>query len=276
MSSDKAIHLATVVGSYAKVLPQMLNHYRTLGCESIVLHLHLGNPKDAIESDVKRIMTEHGAAVTSITMGPWVHTLNAVLYRSLVSKKAADEWIIYADQDELQVYPGDLKDILNFCDSRGYDYVEGCLLDRIAHDGLLREVDETPVWNQFPLGGFVSYPLVGGRPTKIVAARAGVILTAGQHTARNGKGCPRSEIYVQVHHFKWVGSLLARIRERKDVHYFATDPFWVEQERLINYCNINKDRIDINDPFFLIAPCSPSYPHWEYIRMFVERAWYCR
>jgi hypothetical protein len=48
---------------------------------------------------------------------------------------------VLADQDELQVYPGDIFKLIERCKSRGYDYIMGCFVDRVSVSGSFPGVD---------------------------------------------------------------------------------------------------------------------------------------
>ena len=52
-----------------------------------------------------------------------------------------DSWFVLADQDELQVYPGDIFKLIERCKSRGYDYIMGCFVDRVSVSGSFPGVD---------------------------------------------------------------------------------------------------------------------------------------
>jgi hypothetical protein len=179
-----------------------------------------------------------------------------------------DDWFIIADQDELQHYPDGIHCAIDYCNRHGYDYIEGCLIDRIASDGLLPSVaGDIALADQFPLAGIVSAVLAGTCVNKIVAARGHVKLVHGQHYALSGIGCPVAHLYVQVHHFKWtahlIPSLVARLSDQ--------GRYSVECRRLMSYFE-RHERIDVTDPELLLAPCAVDYLHWPTLKQWRETA----
>jgi hypothetical protein len=258
------VHLTTVVGSYVKVLPHMLAHYRDLGVTSFFVNIHSYATPDPVLEEVKQITREFGCDIASLTVGDWQREQAGIYARS--RRRYPNDWYILADQDELQVYPRDLLSIINECDSKGYDYISGAFVDRISADGTFPDVEYgRPLWSQFPLGGFISYPMLGADPRKVVAAKGYVDLTAGQHIALNGQACPIEEYYVQVHHFKYVKNLVDRLAARAQLLRQQNLPQWVESQRFVSYYNAHGGRIDIKDPRFMITDCDHEYKYWSYI-----------
>lgn len=263
----RRIHLVSVVGSYVEVLPHMLAHYRGMGIESIYLAVHMERTQDPVHDQVEQVAREFGCNIHETEIGPWRPGTNPAIY-TRIRRRHPRDWFILADQDELQVYPEPLADILGRCERRGYDYVEGCFLDRIARDGGLPPVRrDQPISGQFPLGGFLSKVLMDAYPKKIVAARGFVDVGWGQHTAHGARGMPIDDCFVPVHHFKWVAGLARRLEARARARREMGEPYGAESQRFVDYYRGNGGRIDLDDPALLIADCTRAdYPHWERIR----------
>lgn len=259
-------HLVTVVGGYIDVLPHMLAHYRGLGIESFFVHVHVRHRGDPILEQAAEITRAFGCGIASVTVGEWLHDTNRELYKQALQSRPND-WYLIADQDELQAYPRELISILEECDHTGYDYIEGCFLDRFASDGSFPAVrpDES-IWRQFPLAGFVSAPVLQANPNKIVAAKGRVELRPGQHYALSGRGCPPEELYIPVHHFKWVAGILERLEQRAEFRRKRGDHYWEESQRFIDYCRAHDGRLDINDGSFYLAEAMPEYLRWEEVK----------
>jgi hypothetical protein len=256
------IHLTTVVGSFIEVLPHMLAHYRELGLSSFLVNIHLSDPKDPILEVAEQVTVKFGCGIASVTVGEWQREQVGIYERS--RQRYPNDWYILADQDELQVYPHDLLDIIKECDSKGYDYIRGCFVDRIDASGMFPDVEcNRAIWQQFPLGGFISLPMLGADPRKVVAAKGYVTLNAGQHVASNGHGCPIEEYFIQVHHFKWVKNLVDRLAQRAEMLKRSNFSHWIESQRFVSYYEKHCGRIDINDPRFRIAECDRDYKHWD-------------
>ncbi len=260
------IHLTTVAGAFVEVLPHMLEHYRAQGVESFLVNAHVSNTGDPALDRIRQITAEFGCGIESITHGPWRQEVNPAIYERT---RAAfpDDWFILADQDEMQRYPGDLRSVLEECDAKGFDYVEGGFIDRLASDGGFAPVlPNGSIWEQFPLGGYISTPILDANPNKIVAAKGHVKLVSGQHAAASGRGCPVEECYVEVHHFKWVAGIIQRLEQRAAFYREQRDPLWRESAKFLDYVRANGGRIDITDALFHIAPCSPGHPSWDILK----------
>lgn len=259
------VHLVTVVGSFINTLPHMLQHYRELGLTSIFVNVHLRFPEDPVLATVKQITDAFGCGIASVTAGDWQKNLRGMYSQQRQSRP--NDWFVLADQDELQLYPAGILDAIEYCDRKGYDYIRGTFVDRISADGSLRELgDDSDLMCQFPLGGFISYPLLGGDPRKVVAAKGRIPLAKGQHCALSGDGCPVKNLFVQVHHFKWVHGLAERLEKRAEELRNNGVPHWVESARFVSYYRSHGCRIEIQDPRFRIARCNPRYENWDLMR----------
>jgi len=240
-----AIHVTTAVGGYVKVLPHMLRHYRALGVESFFVHVNLLDDNDPILDKVRAV-----CEVTSVSVGGRLWRGNPDVHRAVMARHP-DDWFIVADQDELQEYPRPLHEILELCDRRGYDFIEGTLVDRLAPGGVFGDVDPRgDIWEQFPLTALVTASLLGGEPRKVVAAKGSVVLHGGQHGAESGRGCPLEECHVPVHHFKWTAGIVERLRARVELLRQRGLPFGEESERFLRYVAEHGEAIDVRDPRF--------------------------
>lgn len=269
------IRLVTVVGSYVKVLPHMLAHYQNLGVDGIELNVHLNGREDPIYEEIEAIARRFGLRIHAVASGPWLSCVNPDLYAK-ARRGCSHDWFLLADQDELQVYSCPLRELLDECDARGYRYVSGCFVDRLAAGGRLGDVDaDRPLETQFPLGGWLSYPLFGATPNKIVAVKGESGVGDGQHwpAPLAADVCPPDVAFTQVHHFKWVSGLLPRLERRVADYVAQQDPTWKESRRVLDYLAGRHGRFDVDDPELLIAPCQPDYRHWPAItRLACEHA----
>jgi hypothetical protein len=257
------LRLITVAGEYTAVLPKMLKHYRALGVDEILVHCR-GRDRDEIDRIVEAVL-QQGGIVVSATEGGWGLSLNTVMM-TITRQKYPDDWFLIADPDEFHLYPQNVKELLHECDRRGFEYVEGCLLDRISESGRITTYEESgtlDLWEQYNFGGFITGPLCGGVASKIVAAKGRIKLSDGQHTA-SGRGCPVSDAYVQVHHFKWMNDLIAKLGARSRKEGGNEGRYSGECIRFLQHYELN-NRIEISRPDLLIAEISGSYIWWPEI-----------
>lgn len=260
------IHLVTVVGSNINVLPHMLAHYAGLGVDSMQVNVHLERFDDPLFVEAQAVCREYGAEISSVFVGKWLQAVNPFLYE-YTRRQKPDDWFLLADVDEFQVYPEDIRSFLLKMDRRGFDCVDGCLIDRVARDGSLPEVLKTKtIWEQFPLAGLLTYTILGANVLKVVAAKGHVKIVSGQHFAVGGKVAPRTEAFVPVHHFKWQKGVDARLRRRVDLFQQYEVKHWPESQRFLDYCARHDDKIDVDDPRFCFADSTTVYPLWNDVK----------
>lgn len=260
------IHLVTVAGGDAELLPRMLDHYRALGIASFSLNANVRAGDDAGLARIGEIARNFGIEADTVTAGAWLHDSNRAIYRN-VRARSPNDWFVLADTDELQQWPDEIASVLAWCERRGYDHVEGAFVDRLARGGGFPGVRaDEPLAQQFPLGAYLTYPLASANPCKVVAAKGYVELGPGQHFADGGSPCPADALYVPVHHFKWTAGIVERLRRRATSRERAGDPYWRESARVVEHCDANGGRIDVTDPRFRVAECAPEYQRWDDVR----------
>jgi hypothetical protein len=264
------VHLVTVVGGRsAGILPHTLRHYQALGIESFFVVLHAPGPDEAFVSRLSDLAASCGVRIEAVEVMPDFTACKDLVFTRIMQAHP-DDWFLPIDCDELHGYPDDLPAILAHCERQGYDYVRGCFIDRLSADGRLTPLrDDESIWTQYPLGGFLTYSLLGGDPRKVVAAKGHVTFpSCGHHEASSGVGCPSQEILVPVHHFKWVSTLVPYLEERRDLLQRLNLPHWIESDRALSYF-AQTDRIDLTDRRFLIGSCTPRYSYWDHITHYV-------
>lgn len=258
------IHLHTLVGERVTTLRWMLEHYRNLGIQSFLVHVHLTDPHDVLLDEVRAVTSDFGVPITSVVIGNWQEFIVRTYAQS--RSRYPNDWHILADQDEFHTFPLDLSDLIQRCEKSRYDYVSGCWVDRIAASGDLPEIDSArSIWEQFPIGAFYSYPIGAADPRKVVLARSSVNLVKGQHFALNGKGCPITEAFVQVHHFKWVAGIVPTLEARASFLKAGGYSQHVESSRFLKHIKDHGGRLNLEDPRILIAECSRDYAYWPLV-----------
>jgi hypothetical protein len=243
------VHFCTVVGGqHIDLLSRLIRHYKYLGVNGRwFVNVHLSDPSDPILELVGSITEEHNIEVSSKVVGRWRYGSNSQIIQMIRSLYPHD-WCIIADLDEFQVYPDDLFDIIRFCEKMGFDSVPGYLLDRIGRDGELVKIQSLgSLWQQFPLGGFLSDVVLGGAEPKVVIAKGTVAVSWGNHRVFNGIGCPTHILDVPVHHFKWDSSIKRRLEQRCGLSDENRQPFVGEIRRFLEYLATH-GRIDVGDP----------------------------
>jgi len=266
---DGPIHLLAIAADYTEMFPAMLAYYRALGVDHIHVHAR-GRAHDDPELErIVEAVKAAGGRIATMTLGDWAVSLTTSLY-DLTRRQFPDDWFLVADPDEFQVYPDGLREAIGRCVEKGYEYIEGCFVDRVGDGGRLCAIDPArEVWENFPMAGFVTGPVCGGAVNKVVATRGPVKMSPGQHRPLGGRGCPVGEQYAQVHHFKWIEGLVEKLEARVKVNREkgGNVRYSHECERFIEHYR-KEDRIRIEDKELLFERCGRVYGRWpEVVRL---------
>ncbi len=271
------LNLVTVVGENTHILPHMLNHYKDM-VDKIYVAVYRQGEDDGILEEIEELGIEPYMVFTEPKYN-WNRVTE--IYNAVKGTKPKDWWIV-SDDDELQVYPEPVQDIIERCEREGYDFVTGGFLDRIGDNGIFPEVTrDTDLHKAFPLAGFFRYPMSGACPNKVTLMKGTVKITPGQHYAEFAEGnswgkkhrkrMPIEEVFTQVHHFKWDSSCVERIKKvadnKKDYSY--SDEYRV----MYNAIKKNNFKIDVNNLKYLVEEMKElsyidykDYPHWSTLR----------
>lgn len=264
------IRFVSVVGGDTSLLSQSIEHYRTLGVEKfhVVRHTESFDTEDYARS--VEVMRRHGLSFVAEYRGPWDEDLNWYFVRAEMRRHPNDWWVL-ADLDEFHVYDRALSDVIALCEQGGHDYVEGAMLDRVAADGSFPEIDDSmPLWQQFPLAGLVTHRVVRGVTRKVTLARGSVEVRMGQHWALSGSALPVTEVFPQIHHFKWTSSAVSRIARRLEAYssgeWNLQHPVVIEEnKRLLEHVEAHGGRIAVEDPeirMHVTGGDAGDYPGW--------------
>ncbi|MFE0257619.1 glycosyltransferase family 2 protein [Streptomyces sp. NPDC059010] len=264
MAGTSPVHVVSVVGSQdAPLLPHFVEHYRSVGLNSFRLICHAETPSDEGYIHLRDACRTVGVEPLHSHFGPWRDRLNQKLKAYAMSRRP-DDWYVVADVDEFHVYSHPVHELLEKCERSGADHVNGCFLDRVGAGGELLEVDATPLWKRYPLAGAVSAGISKALPLKTGVVRGRVELLVGHHGTVGGRGLPRAEGFIQVHHFKWTESVVRRMRHRVDslsrgrwpVEHYALIR---EAKAALAHLDGNGGWIDVDDPRLRTAPCGRDY-----------------
>jgi len=272
------LNLVTVVGENTHILPHMLKHYENK-VDKIYVAVYRQGTNDGILEEIEELGIKPFMVFTEEKYN-W-HRVTEI-YNSVKQTKPNDWWIV-ADDDELQVYPEPLDDIIKECENKGYDFVTGGFLDRIGKDGTFPVVErDTDIHKAFPLAGFFRYPMSKACPNKVTLMKGHQDVTSGQHYAhfpndttswgeKHPKRMPVEDVFTQVHHFKWDSTCVERILKvadnRKDYSF--------SDEYRVMYHAIRRSnwRIDVKNKEFLVEKLKDfsyinykDYPHWDTLK----------
>lgn len=235
-------------------LPQVVGHYRALGVQRFLLSLQTEPGLPGAEARRHRARFEAALSEAGLSeaffleagfTGMAVRRHHDALQRD---HAGPEDWIVWCDSDELQVYPESLVRMAELAQADGVDFLRGALIDRLAADGGLPPFDpRTPLWETFPRTVFLSPAIGGGERHKVAFARGDVRVSGGNHFAMDAASLSTWTTWVQVHHFKWDAEVLARLRFRLDPAFREQCPWWVESQRMLDYFEAHGLRFDPAD-----------------------------
>ena len=270
------LNLVTVVGHNITMLPHMLKYYQQfVEKKNIFIVVYRQNENDGILEEIENL----GLTPYKVVTEPKFHWEKVTeLYNEVKMTKPNDWWIV-SDDDEIQIYPKPIEEMIDECEVKGWEFITGGFLDRIGEDGNFPIVDsETNIWEVFPYSGFFRYPLSGSCPNKVCVMKGKIQITNGQHYAHiDGKDVwgeegvhhplryppGRGEGFVQVHHFKWDSTVLERLKEVSETEEDYT--FWKEYKKMYEAIRDSDWKININEPTFGLERQIPiENEHWDY------------
>ena len=272
------VNLVTVVGENIHILPHMLKHYEDK-VDNIYVGVYRQNENDTILDQILDLGIHPFMTITDNKYN-WERVTE--MYNAIKGTKPDDWWIV-SDDDELQVYPRDIKDIIEECEREGYDFVTGGFLDRIGVDGTFPEVNpDTNLHKAFPNAGFFRYPMSKACPNKVTLMKGHQQISPGQHYAEFSDGTnswgtnhrkrmPIERCFTQVHHFKWDSTCIDRILKVADVR----EEYAYSQEYRKMYHAIRKSgwKIDIEKPEYFVEKLKEfsyikynDYSKWNVLR----------
>ena len=268
-------NLVTVVGENTHILPHMLKHYNNQ-IDKAYVAVYRQSEDDGILEEIEEL----GIKPFMVLTEPKYNWNRVTEIYNLIKQTKPNDWWIVADDDELQVYPEPIEDIIEACERKGYDFVTGGFLDRIGSNGVFPIVErDTDIHKAFPLAGFFRYPMSKACPNKVTLMKGYQNITPGQHYAAFNDGTnswgsthrrrmPVEEVFTQVHHFKWDSTCVSRIKKVADnkKEYSYSDEYRIMYDSIKN----SDWKIDVNNLKYLVEDMKEfsyidynDYTHWD-------------
>ena len=268
------VNLVTIVGRNTHILPHMLKHY-----EGMVDKVHVGVYRQSEDDTILQEIEELGIEPFMVFTDEKYNWDRVTEMYNTIKLTKPDEWWIVSDDDELQVYPYDIKEIINECETKGYTFVTGGFLDRIGPDGTFPTVTkDMDIHKAFPLAGFFRYPMSGACPNKVTLCKGSQKITSGQHYAQfeddenswgrwHKKRMPVDDVFTQVHHFKWDSTAKQRIKEVSQT--IEDYSWWWEYKKLYDQLEKSNWKVDVKNPLYKVE----SLKEFSYINYADYRHW---
>jgi len=271
---NKKIRLVTVTGSRTNTLFHMLKHYESIVDEIFVVVYEWEDytTYSEVEKIVKKIPNAKIVRRETKEKFNWEYVTQLYNETKLLYP---DDWWVVSDDDEFHVYSKDLQEIIEDCETNGWDLVRGGFIDRISEGGTFQKiVPNKDIFKQFPLAGFFRTPMSGACPNKVCIMKGYIELTPGQHYAKiDGQTtwkwqgwnhpliAPVSEYNVQVHHFKWDKTCVDRIKAVADIR--KNYSYSNEYLKMYQSLRSNNFQIDIENEEYMFEDVGVwDYTNW--------------
>ncbi|WP_299819404.1 hypothetical protein [uncultured Jannaschia sp.] len=206
----------------AAFLTHFLTHYAGLGVPAGNIHLILNAGRaDAPELEAaEAVLAAHGAATPHRWIAPYTSDAMWAERRALQMRVARPgDWILNADADEHHVYPDAPAAIAAYCERKGYNAVQGVMIDRLAADGTLAPVAPAPALTaQFPVAAEMAVALFGRRRSsldgtvKLMMHRGDVLPSRGGHNPWGEGAAPRFLAGARLATFPGIEDPATRLR----------------------------------------------------------------
>ncbi|MGO1502864.1 MAG: hypothetical protein ACTHWH_16450 [Marinobacter sp.] len=226
-----AIRLISCVGVELELplLSHFIRHYRDLGIPLSHMHILLNTADIASPrlAAAKALLADLGVEDVREWIADYTSDTMWAQRRQLQQDVAEPgDWIVSADVDEHHQYPAPLQEICEYCLSNGYNCVQGFMIDRLAANGELAEVNATPeLSSQFPVEADVLLTLAGrgdhhgiDGTTKVMLLCHDVLPSRGGHNPWKDGKTPQF----------LAGAKLAKFRQATRPHSRFSYPFRVD------------------------------------------------
>jgi len=273
-----------VIGHGSNLIRHYINHYLDFYVDEINFVVYESdvhpNLKEEIQGEIEKTEKAKIIEVVYDRIFDWERVTK--LYNKFTMEEP-DTWWIVADIDEFHLYPIQPRKIATDCETNGWEIVRGGFIDRIGENGEFPDIkSDENIFNTFPLAGFFRYPLSNACPNKICIKKGSIEMTSGQHYAKinthttwgwqgwsNPLIAPIDEYSVQVHHFKWDSTCLARIKAVADVkkEYSFSDEYKIMYDAIIK----NGSRIDVKNPEFMFISHPFHYHHYKHWKKLIKK-----
>jgi Glycosyl transferase family 2 len=204
--------LITIIYDDIQLLPQFIWHYSALGVSEFLIGVY----ENIICYDKIKEITQSYDCYLFAIKGRYDGQRDTTQRHELAARFVGpDEWWVVADLDEFHEYPDSLRELCLTLDAGGFQYLQSHFLDRITEDGSSPDLKPfLPLWAQFPAGAYITEQLNKRKSSKIMLVRGHAKTVSGHHAPIPGG---QQKIFKGgiVHHFKWHGDIVTKIRKRQ-------------------------------------------------------------
>jgi hypothetical protein len=215
------IYLVCCIGveyDYDIVL-HFVKHYKEIGVDKFLLILNTEDENSEKLKYVQNILRKYDIKEEVIWIGDFQDTIKTQHMKQVVLDNAnLEDWIVIADVDEFQKYYMDLRKLISYCDKMNYNCVMGEFVDRLTESGKIVDINEDiNIWEVFPIKTSMKY-WNDTEYSKVLLKKAYVEVEEGHHCPVDDKSCSYFPSLLEVHHFKWRGKILDKLKYRIEMY----------------------------------------------------------
>lgn len=188
------------------LLPHFLKYYSEKGVDTFITIIN-GNEEFVYE--VKEKSKGYNLVIDRVLpeLDNWTKRDEDFTTEILYKYCTPEEFIMLADLDEFHNIPN-----VNEMDLSNYDWVYSKMIDRFSENGKLNKVNDTNLFEQFPVEK--EYTKDMGCVDKVIITRAKFHPVAGHHNLRDAGGARKYHTEYSTKHFKWHEGLLKSLPYR--------------------------------------------------------------
>lgn len=230
-----------------RLLPFFLEYYSKCGVTKFVFAVWVRQHPKLLES-VAGYLKGFNAVLVCCNRIEFNGEFDSALHNHLRRRYVhPDQWYVICDLDEFHVIPGFTRfEKATAAAARdGCHAICGTLIDRITADGGIPKalLPSQSLGSQFPIGCYITAAILGGCAIKVQLAHASIPIEPGHHVCQ----CKPWNIWGEVHHFKWWGSVINEQRRRLESYRRQSLPYANESSNLITYFKEHSGRLCLRD-----------------------------
>ena len=244
------------VGFDDALLEQTLQYYGSQGFDQLFLCVHESLYLDAPAiAKVTMLAKEYDVTVTDFCCRV---DMSAEACRLLMRESYCDDddWLFLATSREFHQYGLPPKELVWLCMEKRTDCIAGTRIDRFGRYGDFPSIDDSPVWDRFPLALSLAEKIQMKSPSLLVGGRVGNVFPDDSHIISAGTDGYPVEARVNVHDFEWDEGAVDRQRRAMCDYALDQDPRCIAAFRLLRYLD-GKTSVDAMDDH--LEPFWPSY-----------------
>jgi hypothetical protein len=200
------------------IVSHSIKYYRELGVDRFLFILNTEDENSEKLKYVQNILRKYNIEEEMVWIGEFDDSVKTRNMEQIVLENTdSKDWVITIDVDEFHKYDIDLKKFIFYCEKKNYNCVWGRFVDRLTENGKIVDINEdTNIWDIFPVKTDMRY---WNRTSyrKILLRKSYIKVKGGHHFCVDDKKCKYFPYRMEVHHFKWRGELIKKLKRRVEL-----------------------------------------------------------